>query len=50
MSDPYRPLKDAFGRFATGVAVAGCAGRDGAPVMITINSFASVSLAPPLVL
>ncbi|GAB4533655.1 MAG: flavin reductase family protein [Amphiplicatus sp.] len=50
MSDPYRPLKDAFARFATGVALAGCAGPDGAPVLITVNSFASVSLAPPLVL
>lgn len=50
MTDPYRPLKDAFGRFATGVALAGCEGADGAPVLITINSFTSVSLNPPLVL
>lgn len=50
MSDPHRPLKNAFGRFATGVTVAGCAGPDGAPVFITVNSFASVSLTPPLVL
>ena len=49
MTDPFRPLKDAFGRFATGVALAGCAGPGGAPVFITINSFASVSLSPPLV-
>jgi len=50
MNDPYRPLKDAFGRFATGVTLAGCVGPDGAPVLITVNSFTSVSLAPALVL
>jgi flavin reductase (DIM6/NTAB) family NADH-FMN oxidoreductase RutF len=50
MTDPFRPLKNAFGRFATGVALAGCRGADGAPVMLTVNSFASVSLTPPLVL
>lgn len=50
MSDPFRPLKNALGRFATGVVLAGCADADGAPVMLTVNSFTSVSLAPPLVL
>jgi flavin reductase (DIM6/NTAB) family NADH-FMN oxidoreductase RutF len=50
VSDPFRPLKDAFGRYATGVAIAGCIGPSGAPVALTVNSFASVSLAPPLVL
>lgn len=50
MTDPFRPLKDAFGRFATGVALAGCVRPDGAPTLLTINSFASVSLSPPLVL
>ena len=50
MTDPYRSLKDAFGRFATGVTLAGCIGADGAPMMITVNSFTSVSLEPPLVL
>jgi len=50
MTDPHRPLKDAFGRYATGVAVAGCVKPDGGPVFLTINSFASVSLSPPLVL
>ncbi len=48
--DPYRSLKDAFGRYATGVALAGCIGKAGAPVVITVNSFTSVSLKPPLVL
>ena len=66
MTDPFRPLKDAFGRFATGVAVATCAAseRNGADagagsgaldstagfVALTVNSFSSVSLDPPLVL
>lgn len=49
MTDHYRPLKDAFGRFATGVTLAGCVGTDGAPVFITVNSFSSVSLEPALV-
>lgn len=48
--DPFRPLKTAFGRFATGVVLAGCAPDEGAPVLITVNSFTSVSLSPPLVL
>lgn len=50
MTDPYRPLKDALGRFATGIAVAGCVNGRGGVTAITINSFASVSLEPPLVL
>ena len=40
----------ALGRFATGVAIAATIGKRGEPVGITINSFASVSLDPPLVL
>lgn len=50
MTDPYRPLKNAFGRFATGVAIATCANTRGGFTAITVNSFASVSLDPPLVL
>jgi len=50
MTDKYRPLKDAFGRFATGIAVAACRGPDKSISAITINSFTSVSLEPPLVL
>lgn len=49
-ADPYRALKDAFGRFSTGVAIATCVNRAGGYTAITINSFASVSLEPPLVL
>ncbi|MDC0737024.1 flavin reductase family protein [Cognatishimia sp. SS12] len=44
-----RLLRDAFGRFATGVTVVTTQGADG-PVGITANSFSSVSLDPPLVL
>lgn len=47
--DHARDLRDALGRFATGVTVVTCAGETG-PVGITANSFASVSLDPPLVL
>ena len=50
MTDPFRPLKNAFGRFATGVTLAGCQRPDGSPLMITVNSFTSVSLNPALVL
>lgn len=41
-----RDLRDALGRFATGVTVVTTAG----PLGITANSFASLSLDPPLVL
>ena len=44
-----RALRDALGQFATGVAVVTARGARG-PVGMTINSFASVSLDPPLVL
>lgn len=44
-----RLLRDAFGRFATGVTVVTVASADG-PVAITANSFSSVSMEPPLLL
>ncbi len=44
-----RPLRNGFGRFATGVTVVTTRCPDG-PVGITANSFSSVSLDPPLVL
>lgn len=47
--DP-RVLRAAFGRFATGVAVVTTLAADGLPVGLTVNSFGSVSLDPPLVL
>lgn len=37
-------------QFATGIAIATVSGRDGRPLGITVNSFTSVSCAPPLVL
>jgi len=45
-----RALRDVLGEFATGVAVVTTRAPDGTPVGVTINSFASVSLEPPLVL
>lgn len=43
-------LRRALGHFATGVTVVSCAGADGHFVGLTVNSFNSVSLQPPLVL
>lgn len=45
-----RSLRDAMGEFATGVTVVTARAADGQLVGVTINSFASVSLDPPLVL
>lgn len=47
--DTRRAFRDALGRFATGVTVVTCQGPEG-PLGITVNSFASVSLDPALVL
>lgn len=47
--DP-RELRDALGCFATGVCVVTTIGDEGRPVGMTINSFSSVSLDPPLIL
>jgi flavin reductase (DIM6/NTAB) family NADH-FMN oxidoreductase RutF len=43
-------FRDALGRFTTGVCVVTAAIEGAAPFGMTINSFASLSLAPPLVL
>ncbi len=43
-------LRVALGQYATGVAVVTTVGGDGRPAGLTVNSFASVSLDPPLVL
>ncbi len=48
-SDP-RTLRDALGCFATGVTVVTCLDPGGKPVGLTVNSFTSVSLDPPLLL
>ena len=45
-----RELRRALGRFATGVTVVTAVGKDGGPVGLTVNSFNSLSLDPPLVL
>jgi flavin reductase (DIM6/NTAB) family NADH-FMN oxidoreductase RutF len=45
-----RDFRNALGTFATGVTIITARGRDGEPVGLTVNSFASVSLDPPLVL
>jgi 3-hydroxy-9,10-secoandrosta-1,3,5(10)-triene-9,17-dione monooxygenase reductase component len=47
--DP-REFRSALGSFATGVTVVTTCGADGAPVGLTVNSFNSVSLQPPMVL
>ncbi len=54
-SEPKDPaskkaLRDAFGRFATGVTVVTTRQQDGTPRGFTANSFTSVSLDPPLLL
>lgn len=49
MFDP-RAFRDALGCFATGVCVVTCRAADGTPLGVTVNSFSSVSLEPPLVL
>ena len=48
-AESQRGYRDALGQFATGVAVVTTA-HQGAPAGITVKSFSSVSLAPPLVL
>ncbi len=47
--DP-RTLRDALSCFATGVTVVTCLGGEGQPAGLTVNSFTSVSLDPPLLL
>lgn len=44
-----RTLRDALGCFATGVTVVTCL-NNGVPTGLTVNSFTSVSLDPPLLL
>jgi flavin reductase (DIM6/NTAB) family NADH-FMN oxidoreductase RutF len=49
MADPDA-LRRVCGAFATGVAIVATANAEGAPCGLTVNSFISVSLSPPLVL
>jgi 3-hydroxy-9,10-secoandrosta-1,3,5(10)-triene-9,17-dione monooxygenase reductase component len=46
--DQYE-FRQLCGRFATGVTIVTAIGEDGLPVGMTANSFASVSLDPPLI-
>lgn len=50
MSFDIRAFRNALGSFPTGVAVITAACIDRSPMGITVNSFTSVSLDPPLVL
>jgi flavin reductase (DIM6/NTAB) family NADH-FMN oxidoreductase RutF len=43
-----RQLRNAFGRFATGVTVVTCSNDDGDPHGATVNAFTAVSLEPAL--
>ncbi len=45
-----RTFRDTMGQFLTGVTIVTAAAPDGTPVGLTVNSFTSVSLDPPLVL
>ena len=47
--DP-RDFRNALGTFGTGVTIVTAMAADGKPYGVTCNSFASVSLNPPLVL
>ncbi|MEE8371155.1 MAG: flavin reductase family protein [Sphingomonadales bacterium] len=49
-TDGSRPLRDCLGHFATGVAVVTTLDEAGGWVGLTVNSFTSVSLDPPLIL
>ncbi len=48
--DISRRLRSAFGRFASGVTVVTMRDSRGEPTGITVNSFSSLSLDPPLLL
>ncbi len=45
-----RQLRHALGRFTTGVTIVTCCDEQGGFVGLTVNSFSSLSLDPPLVL
>lgn len=50
MSFTPREFRDALGLFPTGIAVVTTVDADGHPAGVTVNSFTSVSLEPPLIL
>ena len=45
----HRSIREAFSQFATGITVVTTLDKSGQPIGLTANSFASVSLEPPLV-
>lgn len=47
---PARALRRALGQYPTGVTIVTAFAADGRPVGLTVNSFASLSLEPPLLL
>jgi len=49
MTFDSRAFRNALGCFATGITVVTTIAPDGAPIGVTVNSFSSVSLEPPLV-
>ena len=50
MSFDSRKFRDALGQFATGITVVTTLAEDGKPLGVTVNSFSSLSLEPPLIL
>jgi len=50
MSVDAADFRRALGQFASGVTVVTTLGKDGGPLGLTVSSFCSVSLEPPLVL
>src|SRR5579872_6467316 len=50
MSFTPRQFRDALGLFPTGIAVVTAATDDGSAGGLTVNSFTSVSLDPPLIM
>ncbi|TDQ42922.1 flavin reductase family protein [Aureibacillus halotolerans] len=50
MADHQQTYKDVMSKYPTGVTIVTTTGEDGEPVGLTVNSFASVSIDPLLVL
>lgn len=50
MSFTARQFRDALGLFPTGIAIVTAAAEDGSVGGLTVNSFTSISLDPPLVM
>ena len=47
--DP-RELRNCYGKFATGITVITALANDGTKIGITVNSFSSLSIDPPMIL